>query len=39
MEKCYVYLHFTLDTDELFYVGKGTWSEKRRNVHNKRKIK
>ena len=39
---CYVYGHYTADTDELFYVGKGTrrraWSKSGRSEHWNNKV-
>jgi hypothetical protein len=40
--KYYTYAHYTLDTNELFYIGKGTGnrcnSENNRNIYWKRKV-
>lgn len=43
MGKFYIYFHYTLDTNELFYIGKGTnnraYSKESRNIYWKRVVK
>jgi hypothetical protein len=41
-KKCYVYGHYTKDTDELFYIGKGTgnraWKKSGRSKYWNNKV-